>query len=177
MDIKEIEEQINEVRQAITLATVQLDRIERNTKQIASANKDIKWTPETNHKYWYVDSRGIVEWEYWQSKDSDIYRYSVGNCFKYQCEASEYKELLQTKQALRDLALELNDGVGIDWDNIDQIKYVVYFDSSKNIMNMCEVHWTVDTGGQICCLNENFLSLARERIGEEKLIKLIKSGV
>lgn len=177
MDIKEIEQQINEVRQTLVLLTTQLDKIERSTKQIASANKDVRWKPGVNYRYWYVNDVGEVKWEYWYHNNQyDSYRYSIGNCFKTQCEASEYKELLQTKQALRDLALELNDGVDAIWDNVDQRKYVVYFDSSKNVMNMGEVHWTFDMG-QICCLNENFLSLARERIGEEKLIKLIKSGI
>lgn len=161
-ELQELKKQVEE-----TLAKVE---------KALSEMKIVRWQPEINEIYYYLNSLGNICHKIWVNDGEDLFRFNTGNCFKTEKEADDYRENLLTKQALKDLALELNDGVDVIWDNVDQRKYVVYFDSSKNVMNMSEVHWTLDMG-QICCLNENFLSLARERIGEEKLIKLIKSGV
>lgn len=175
MDIKEIEQQINEVRQTLVLLTTQLDKIERSTKQIALANKDVRWKPDVNQKYWYVDSTGEVTWGYWQSIKRDIYRYYVGNCFRYQGEAIEYKELLEAKQALKDLALELNAGREIDWSDDSQNKYQIILDENDNLYpNFLSSTQSV---GQVHCLDGHFLDMAKVSIGQEKLIRLIKSGI
>lgn len=175
MDIKEIEQQINELKQTIILASIQLDKIERSTKQMMPANKNVRWKPEVNQKYWYVDSTGEVTWECWQSIKRDIYRYYVGNCFRYQCEASEYKELLEAKQALKDLALELNAGREIDWSDDSQNKYQIILDENDNLYpNFLSSTQSV---GQVHCLDGHFLDMAKVSIGQEKLIRLIKSGI
>ena len=176
MDIKEIEQQINELKQTMILASIQIDKIERSTKQMMPADKNVRWKPETNQKYWYVDSTGEVTWEYWQSNKCDIYRYSVSNCFRYQCEASEYKELLEAKQALKDLALELNGGIEIYWDFFYQPKYYILYDYRFKEL-LTDFTRTRPCAPGIYCISPNFLEVAKDRIGEEKLIRLIKSGI
>lgn len=100
--------------------------------------------------------------------------FNTGNCFKSEQEAEEYKENLLTKQQLKDLALELNNGVEIDWENENQKKY--YLEYGCYSLDY-DITYSYINLGQIYCLNEDFLKIAKDRIGEEKIIKLIKSGV
>lgn len=107
--------------------------------------------------------------------DEDIFRFNIGNCFKTEQEVEEYKENLLTKQALKDLALELNNGVEIDWDDYKLTKYCIFI-SCVDVLYLHSVNSNKHLG-QVYCYDKDFLTIAKDRIGEEKLIKLIKSGV
>ena len=111
----------------------------------------------------------------WLEEEQDLFRFNLGNCFKTEKEAVDYRENILTKQALKDLALELNNGVEIDWKNEDQYKYRIYFDYCTSRLSQ---RWrTQSLDFNIYCLNSAFITIAKDRIGEDKLIKLIKSGV
>ena len=106
---------------------------------------------------------------------TNIY-YSQGNCFKTEQEAKEQSENLKTKAELRALAEELNGDEVIDWSNAVQYKYCIdYLDAEGCLsFNRSTVY---KLQGVIYCLVSNFRVKAIERIGEERLIKMIKSGV
>ena len=75
-------------------------------------------------------------------------------------------------QKLKDLALDLNQGKQIDFDNEKQKKYIIVLDINMGLMIANIVHQ--QSLGQIYCLDESFLEKAKERIGEDKLKKLFE---
>lgn len=107
---------------------------------------------------------------------SDDKRYLLGNYFKTRQEAEEYKENLLTKQRLKDLALRLNNGVKIDWNNDTQSKYTMSYREISNELHPVTWHENRYMGA-VYCLDKHFFKIATQEIGEDKLIKLMKSGV
>lgn len=153
----------------------QVEETLAKVKKALSEAKTIRWQPKFNEIYFYVDDMGMIDYSFWGIEPDEIFRFNTGNCFKTEEEAEDYKENLLTKQALKDLALELNDGVEIDWEDKTQRKYNLFIDNLQPDIAYC---WSNTTqGSDIYCLHDNYAKIAKDRIGEEKLIKLIKSGV
>ena len=130
--------------------------------------------PEMRDEYYYLNTFGEVSCSDWMADETDLFRFNSGNCFKTEQEVEKYKENLLTRQALKDLALELNNEVEIDWGDYN-CKYYIRYDYTTEELgeNYAYSYGRLD----IYCLDRNFLAIAKDRIGEEKLIKLIKSGV
>lgn len=156
----------------------QLEKLKKevNSLEFEGIKKGVRQKPEYEEKYFFVDSCGSIDYQFWEETKTDLFRFNTGNCFKTEQEAEDYKENLLTKQALKDLALELNNGVEIDWADFYQEKYRIFSVGGFTDLEYEYVGQTTDIG-QVYCLDENFLGIAKERIGEEKLIKLIKSGI
>lgn len=153
----------------------QVEKTLAEVEKALSEMKTIRQMPEHNEKYFYVDDTGMISYSLWEYSSEDLFRFNTGNCFKTEKEAEDYRENLLTKQALKDLALELNGGVEIDWEDKTQRKYNLFIDTLQPTIAHC---WSSTTQeSDIHCLDENFPKIAKQRIGEEKLIKLIKSGV
>lgn len=171
MKKEKIIEQIDELKQKIE----ELEN-EVNSPEFEGIKKGVRWEPQFGDKYFYLSGRGFVQSSAWTKHEYDFQRFNLGNCFKTKQEAEEYKENLLTKQQLKDLALELNDGVEIDWENKWQNKHMITSNNDFKILDTYAASYHKDLG-QIYCLDDQFLAIAEERIGEEKIIKLIKSGV
>lgn len=84
--------------------------------------------------------------------------------------------MLKVKQQLRDIALRLNNGQEIDWKDNKQGKYCITLDFNK-MNTLTYFNTSIKCVGEVYCLSEDFLDVAIQEIGEEKLIELIKSGV
>lgn len=135
--------------------------------------KEKRCKPEYNEEYWFINIEGIVGKCNWFDNDVDNYRHLTRNCFKTKKEAQEHADNIKTYYELRDLAIELNEGEEIDWKNSDQWKYYIYYDCDDDFL---EQDWynTIKDAKVVYCLNDEFLKKAKEKIGEEKLIKLFK---
>lgn len=162
--IEDLEKQLAELKEQV------------NSPEFEGIKKGVRQMPEYDERYYYIDDSGVIISTPWYGTDSDIFRFNTGNCFKTEQEAEDFKENILTKQALKDLALELNNGVEICWKNSQECKYYVFTHSLDG-----GLHTTSTTNaqsmGEVYCLNKDFIDIAKDRIGEEKLIKLIKSGV
>lgn len=170
MNKQQLQAQLDQIKQMIEQLEEQINCI-----KIKKIKKCARKIPKNGEIYYYLDVAGLIRRDIWYGVEEDLFRFSIGNCFKTEEEVEEYEENLLTKQALKDLALELNNGVEIDWKDDNQRKYFLYLDYQTNTLSMSWVYTEQDNN--IYCLNAEFLVIAKDRIGEEKLIKLIKSGV
>lgn len=161
--IDEMEKQLAELKNQV------------NSIEFEGIKKGIRQIPQAGDSYWYVAEDGIILQTIWRDRSSDFFRFSTGNCFKTKQKAKRFKENILTKQALKDLALELNKGVAIDWDNYNLTKYCIFI-SCVDELYLHSINSNKHLG-QIYCYDKDFLTIAKDRIGEEKLIKLIKSGI
>lgn len=161
MNIEEIDNKIKKLQEEIENLKNKKDTLRR-------------WRAKEDKIYYYVTSSNYagIERDSENNATCDNFRYETGNYFKTENEAREYREKLIIYQKLKDLALELNQGKQIDFDDTTQEKYIIILDDMRNlniISSVCQ-----QSIGQIYCLDKNFLEKAKERIGEDNLEKLFE---
>ena len=132
-----------------------------------------KYKRKRYDRYWFLNDIGATINIKAIINNNDNFKYSIGNYFETKEQAKNYKEKLLIEQKLRDIAMELNKGKEIDWDNDIQDKYYLYYNFLNNEINYNSFTIT-KLQGIIYCLNENFKDVAKNRIGEERLTKYLK---
>lgn len=157
MNIKEIDNKIKELQEEIENLKNEKDTLRR-------------WRAKEDEIYYYATS--FIGNDSENNATCDNFRYDTGNYFKTENEAREYREKLIIYQNLKDLALELNQGKQIDFDDTTQEKYIIILDDMRNLNIISSVYQ--QSIGQIYCLDKNFLEKAKERIGEDNLEKLFE---
>lgn len=162
--IENLEKQLAELKEQV------------NSSESEGIEKGVRQRPKIGEIYYFLGDNGYIYNTEWEDFKEDLFRFNTDNCFKTEQEAKDYKENLLTKQQLKDLALELNNGVEIDWVNETQKKYCFVYSHNKNKLDYTPNEAWQELG-HIYSLDYKFLEIAKDRIGEEKLIKLIKSGV
>ena len=157
-ELKKIENKINELE----------------NKGIEEINKYKRKRCENGERYWFLNSLGEAELASDYNGDEDDFSYSIGNYFKIDEQAKNYKEKLLIEQELRDIAMELNKGEKICWEVDSQYKYYLGYDFSDDTIIDDNYSIFIKKQGAIYCLDKNFKDVAIERIGEERLTKYLK---
>lgn len=135
-----------------------------------------KWQPEMKDLYFYVNSAGDVCNDSWYDIIDDNFRLPLGNCFQTEEKAQQYLENLKTKAKLRQLAEELNGAEEIDWEDEEQRKFYIFYNHMSSSLGL-GLNPNNRYEGITYCLDPNFVNKAVKKIGEEKLIEMLKSGV
>ena len=143
--------------------------IERLEKQ--KENK--RWRATNDTRYFILDSWGRIISVTDALDPSDEFRYKIRNYFKAYEEAQRYLDNLNTYYDLMDLAEELNNGEKVNWNDMIQSKYYIYYNFNTDKLQQTSMSY-IKNVGQIYSLNENFLDIALKRIGKERLEKLFK---
>lgn len=140
----------------------------------ANKPKNKVWKPEENEKYYYSYSYGSIEFDiFHNSNASGTYlheeRYAIGNCFKTKEEAEFALEKQKVIMELKRFLLEHNEEE-IDWSNINQYKYYLYFNHYEN--RICISACTYYTYTQcIYFTSSEIAQAAIKEIGEERIKK------
>ena len=124
-------------------------------------------------EYWYIDDGGDIISDDDNDWGCDEHRFNIGNYFKTEEEALKYVDKILIYNKLKDLAERLNDGETINWNDSNQQKWRIYFDTSAKRLDY-EYNLTYKCLAEIYCLNPDFLDRALEEIGEEDLMKLFQ---
>lgn len=140
--------------------------------EIKKFEKKNRWRAKENEVYYFVNSLGDIISDCESYCRLDDFRYKTRNYFRTSKEAEDYLEKINIYCDLKNLAEELNDEE-IDFDNPNQTKF--YFEYNSHTKEFLE-YGTVSVKeiNQIYCLDKKFLEIAKERIGEDQLIKLFK---
>lgn len=163
-----LEKRIEDVVEAVKAVRAKIDE--------ALPGPAKRWRANEEENYWCVNESGTAV-KYTDSGHTiDNFNYSKGNYFKSEREAEQYLKNLKTKQKLNDLALKLNNGKEIDWQDSDQFKYFILYDNKRDKL-VQEYNIWMTGSGTAYCLDRNFLETALTVIYEDDLINLIKSGV
>jgi len=80
---------------------------------------------------------------------------------------------IEIEQKIRNVADRLNGGKVIDWNNLSQNKYKIYFDFKNNKLFVID-NTECKNQGNIYCLSNKFLEECIKEIGEQDLIKYLK---
>lgn len=158
--IKEIEKQLEELK-------VQLTEEDKEDKYKRKRFDYDKY-------YWFVDTFGEVcdTPECYASEDNFLFE--IGNYFETEEQAENYKEKLLIEQELKDIAMELNKGKDIDWDNDRQDKFCISYNKTFSSGLTYEIYYNTKIQGVVYCLDKNFKYIAIKRIGKERLTRYLK---
>lgn len=155
-----------------------IEELEKQAKSILEELEKLKkeekvWKPKDDEKIFIVSGNGNVDSFHFCEKYNWYKEYlEMGNYFKMQEEAAKVAEKAKIYTQLKRLAEEINTEP-IDWENDGQNKFrIIYNSFSKK--NMTTSTYYLQEIGQIYSTNKDFLEIAKERIGEENLLKLFK---
>ena len=167
-EIEKLKEKQEKLERDLEELGTQLNELEE--KKITKSGK--RWRGVKDRFYWYIEGDCEVYDEYETDDDYDNARYETGNYFRTKEEAKKVVEKIKIYTRLKDLALRLNEGREVDWNDSAQAKWHIYYDHN-NDLTTTEGHSYQDIG-QIYCLDKNFLEIAKQEIGEDNLKKLFE---
>lgn len=124
-----------------------------------------------NYDYEYYKENGMKIVDMAQNYLDFIVKYGIAYATKEARDRALFKIEIETK--LKNIAERLNNGRKIDWKNEKQVKYSIFYNSDDGSLYGWNNMYAKETG-QIYCLDENFLNVAKKEIGEDKLIKYFK---
>ena len=153
-----------------------LEEINKTKEHLANMEEALKeceykrWKPELNEEYWVVNNWGMAHNEIWTGCNTDQKRYNFYNCFKTREQAEQEAEKILVRRMLEDIARRLNRDK-FDWNDIHQCKYYFYLWNGEELgQNTARNRLSQ---GTIYCLDQDFLNVAIEEIGKERLIKYL----
>lgn len=149
------------------------EELGKEIERLENQKKNKRWRADETDRYFYISNNKEIVAAYETGDKIDNFRYKSRNYFKTEKEAQQYLDNLDTYYDLMDLAEELNKGREIDWNDTEQGKFSIYYELENEKLNYTISHYVKELS-QIYCLDENFLEIAEERIGLERLEKLFK---
>lgn len=162
MDIEELVQEIAKTKE-------QLDKLQK-----ALENKKYgRWQPEIRERYYSFDSCGAIYHCEWNNDCIDQKRNNFYGCFKTREEAKSEAEKILVRRQLEDIARRLNKNETPNWCDYDQLKYYIYYSFQTNELK-CTGQWLCKLAGVVYCLDEKFLDVAIQEIGEERLKRYLK---
>lgn len=165
--LEELQKAVDELKEKIVNLKIQFNQAtEENNKYKRPRKKG-------GEKYYYLDVLGIVSNTLECGYVEDSYAYNVRNYFENKEQVKNCRERLLIEQELKDIAMELNKDEEINWRDINQPKYCLYYRFNGELIDYSAIYHN-KIQGTIYCLDENFKDVAIKRIGKERLIKYLK---
>ena len=157
-----------------------LDEINKTKEHLANMEKMLeeceqgRWKPKDGEKFFFIDAwNRVCDKNYKEINICCREYYDIFNCFKTREEAEQEAEKILIRRQLEDIARRLNKGQEIDWNNAVQNKYFICSNHWQNTI-ILEHGWKNKCCGVIYCLDKNFLNVAIQEIGEERLKKYLR---
>lgn len=150
------------------------NQLKEAQEKLEKLGKYERFKPEENETYYCVNEfNEPVESYFTGICNSDKNRYRCYNCFRTLEEAEKEANKILIRRKLEDLARRLNGGEEIDWNNFTQIKYRIFYNYEKQVIDYSS-DCKYKNEGAVYCLDPNFLDKAIDEIGGFTLIDYIK---
>jgi len=162
-------DEIEELKQKLQEAQESTKKLEEKIKELEQEKSCKRWRAKNGEKYYFIDET-IINDHYEANDLTDNVLYEQGNYFETEREAEIVAEKLKIYTKLKDLALRLNKGKEIDWNDGTQNKFHIYYHHDYGIDQ--DVNSRYKHLGTIHCLDRGFKDEAIKEIGEENLKKL-----
>jgi len=121
--------------------------------------------PEIGEDYYWIGSHSGLR-ETWAGNRSDLNHFDRNDSYtSINCGIAI--SIIKAKVELQNIASELNDGREIDWSDGEQLKYHIYLGHYSNYILQSECFF--NQYSCIYCLEESFLEVAQEKMGEANL--------
>lgn len=127
------------------------------------------WQPKYNEAYYEMYNSGIYS-DTNLDTSADKFRFSIGNYFKTKIEAEHMAEKLKVIHELQKFAYENNEEE-IDWNNVDQCKYMLIYDIQIKEIDTMVSYWKNFNPFNIYFTSYTLALKAIETIGEDRIKK------
>ena len=162
MNKQEIIDEINKTKEYLA-------NLERMLKECKSE----RWKPVDGDIYYYIsEACTVIKSRTWAHCIVDEH-YHCFNCFKTEEEAHAEAEKILVRRQLEDIARKLNKGEKPDWIKCYQKKYYLGYNQINSKITL-ECRTTIIAQGTVFCLDDKFLNVAIQEIGEERLKKYLR---
>lgn len=165
-------ENLEELKKKYEELGQKINELENNLK-----NKNNRSRVNNDCEYYYINYiNGDLEID----SDKEINckiddsRYNIGNYFKTKEQGGKVLEKLKIYTKLKDLADRLSEDDPVDWSNINQDKFYIYYSHRRNSLSQDSCCYTHPIGS-IYCTCTDFLRVAIKKIGEEELKELFEN--
>ena len=151
--IKELENQIEELKMA---------KFEEPQSK--------RWKPKDDKNYYVVDSHGDATICYWEDDKFDEWQYLIGNCFKIEEEAEEYKKQIEYTARYKNYVEEHSEP--LNWFDDEQEKWFAFFNFYTNSITTSYIIWEKYQGVTYAS-SEQIIEDAINEIGEDNFKKYV----
>ena len=153
-----------------------LQELEKKYKELGEEIERLKnegkvWKPKEDEKFYYFYGGGELSSALFD-EDYENRHWTFGNCFKTEAEAEAMVEKIKIYTELKRLAEEIKTEP-IDWKKSTQKKHRIFYDWDEEKI-LTDNNNDFQMMGTIYSTNKDFLKIAKERIGEDRLLKLFK---
>ena len=162
MDKQELQKEIENARAHLTNIEKMLEQCEYS-----------RLKPKRHDIFYYLNEYSEVERSDFCDDEVDRYLYETFNCFRTKEQAEQEAEKILVRRMLEDIARRLNKDKTINWRlTTNQVKYYIFLGAGDELSyNGTYIN---KVQGTIYCLDENFLNVAIQEIGEERLKKYLR---
>lgn len=151
-----------------------LNEIKKTKEHLANMEKMLaeceyeRWKPKENEEFYLVDMFNEAWIDRVTGTTMDEKLYKVYNCFQTREQAETEAEKILVRRMLENIARRLNKGKKPDWIKCYQKKYYLGYDQVNSKITL-ECRTTIIAQGTVFCLDDKFLNVAIQEIGEERL--------
>lgn len=155
-----------------------IDEINKTKEHLINMEKMLeeceykRWKPNSCDPYYYIDAFGNVLSQIESGHYSDNAFWENYNCFQTREQAEQEAEKILVRRQLEDIAKRLNKGQEIDWNDENQYKWYITYNTLFGFATYSIAENT--TQGVVYCLDKNFLNTAIKEIREGRLIKYLR---
>jgi len=89
------------------------------------------WKPKLNEEYFFINSSGEIDHSEWENWTCEIDRLTFGNMFSTEEEAEKRAKEIKLYNLLKNFS-DANGGGEIEWLNLDQDKFFIYYGYMSN---------------------------------------------
>ena len=162
-------ENLEELKKKYEELGQKINELENNLK-----NKNNRSRVNHHCKYYYINGYAEIASDEENGFGLDEDRYNIGNYFKTKEQGEKVLSKLKIYTNLKDLADRLSEKDPVDWSDLNQYKFYIYYDQRDNSLlqdSFCYTHYI----GNIYCTSSRFLDEAIKEIGEEELRELFEN--
>ena len=148
-----------QIKQEIKDAQKALERAQNKLEELENNKKYGWWKPEhENDIYYYINDDGRIYQDSNDYVETDYMRLESMNCFKTEEEAKLECFQIELRRKIQDIALRLNKGRKIDWNDYSQKKYrsCIYYDPQVEVLSVSAVPCNKQDFYHPVCLDKDF---------------------
>lgn len=132
-----------------------------------------RWKPQKGEEYYYANIFGNVLSTEWQNTQFAKQLWLTNNCFQTYEQAEAEIEKILIRRQLEDIASRLNKGEKINWKRTHQAKYYLRYNIAEDRLDI-DLDFNLVRIGVTYCLSSEFLNVAIQEIGGERLKKYLR---